>query len=50
MFLIKFLPIMIGTNWSKQMLYLALEKHCQNIDNRYNALVANGKSLVEINM
>ena len=41
---------MIGTNWEKQMLYFRLPKHSQNIDNRKNALVTIGKSLIESNI
>ena len=37
-------------NWQKQVHYFALAKYWQNIDNKYNALVTIGKSLVEINM
>ena len=39
---------MIGTNWLKQILYFIFAKYWQNISNRYNTLVAIGKSLVEI--
>ena len=48
--LTKFLPIMIGTNWQKQVLYFRMAKHWQIIGNRNNALVTIGKSLVESNI
>ena len=50
MFLKKFLPIIIGTNWQKQILYFTLAKYWQNSGDRYNTLVTIGKSLLEINM
>ena len=50
MFLKTFLPIIMGTNWQKQILYFTLAKYWQNIGNMYNALVTIGKSLLEINM
>ena len=50
MFFKKVLPITIGTNWQKQILYFTLAKYWQSIGNRYNTLVTIGKSLVEINM
>ena len=46
----KFLPIMIGTNWQKQILYFTMGKHGQNIGDRNNALLAIGKSLIERNI
>ena len=50
MFLTKLLPIMIGTNSKRQILYFKLVKHWQNIDNKYNALVTISNPLVEINI
>ena len=47
--LTKFLPIMIGTNWQKQILYLTLAKYWQNIGDRYNALLTIGNSHEKIN-
>ena len=41
---------MIGTNWLRQILYFKLVKHWQNINNKYNALVAISNPLVEINI
>ena len=47
-FLTKFLPIRIDTNWYKQILYFTLAKNWPNFDNRCNALVTIGKPFVEI--
>ena len=44
-----FLPIMIGTNWWKQILNFTIAKHGQNIGNKSNAMLTIGKSLVERN-
>ena len=45
----KFLPIMIDTNWWKQILNFTIAKHGQSIGNKNNALLTIGKSLVEQN-
>ena len=47
-FLTKFLPIRIDTNWYKQILYFTLAKNWPNFGNRCNALVTIGKEFVEI--
>ena len=50
MALIKFLPIMIGRNCWKEILYFTMAKHRQMMGNKNNALVRIGKSLVESNI